>query len=62
MTAIATIEMTAKLSTSRHLIVANTRVTESVCPNRVYPIGPPNPGYRALSASMSPPVSLSASS
>ena len=48
MTAIATIEMTAKLRTSRHLIVANTRVTESV--------------YRALSASMVPRVSLSASS
>jgi hypothetical protein len=53
MTAIATIEMTAKLRTSRHLIVANTRVTESAYPNRV---------YRALSASMSPLVSLSASS
>lgn len=53
MTAIATIEMTAKLRTSRHLIVANTRVTESAYPKR---------GYRALSAPMSPPVSLSPSS
>ena len=44
MTAIATIEMTAKLRTSRHLIVANTRVTESASPSRA---------YRALSAPMS---------
>lgn len=35
MTAIATIEMTAKLRTSRHLIVANMRVTEIGSPNQV---------------------------
>ena len=49
MTAIATIEMTAKLRTSRHLIVANTRVTESASPNRVCRAR----AYRALSAPMS---------